>query len=283
MTIHTSVKMKRLTILFLISAILIDLNAQEEPLNSVQLGWGFGHLLRQDLSFSPMEHSKWSPGNFQASYERKAARMTSIVDVGFKLYKPSLTEPFEFYWEDPEDLLSSYPHSFKQLDVSYSFLFPIYETARLELLLGGRQRNRLVASDYLYAISSSFSYYFSFGMDLSIHLNYKLGEKNRLGAAVNATVFAFNSRSPYLGLDDQYLEDNYSHSGFRAFLNYVGHARPQSYGTAQDLELSADYERILSGKWSLTGSYNLSLNFNQSPTTYASICNVIFLGAKVKF
>lgn len=275
--------MRRLTILFLIATGLISLKAQDRPFNSVQLDWGYGHLLRQDLSFSPMIHRKWSPVNFHAAYERKAAKMTSILDARFSLYKPSLTEPFEFYREDPDDLVSSYPHSLKQLDLTYSFLFPIYKTDKLELLLGGRQRNRLVASDYLYAISSSFSYYFSFGIDLSFHVIYDLGEKNRLGAGLNATVFAFNSRSPYLGLDDQYLEDNYSHSGFKAFINYVGHARLQSYGVAQDLDLTAFYERILSDKWSLIGSYYLALNFNQSPTTYASVCNVILIGAKVKF
>ena len=260
-----------------------NLKAQDSTYNSFQLKWGYGHLLRQDISFSPMIHKKWSPVNVHAGYERTGKRMTHLIDAKFSLYKPSVTDPFKFYIDDPNDLETSYPHSFKQLEVNYSFIFPVYKTDKLNLLVGGRQRNRLVASDYLYAISSSFSYYFSFGLDVSLHINYDLNGKNRLGTSLNATLFAFNSRSPYLGFDDQYLEDNYSHSGFKAFLNYVGRARFQSYGKAQDFDLTAYYERIISEKWSLTGTYYLELNFNQSPTTYASIQNVFLIGGKVKF
>jgi len=275
--------MKRLIIVLLMVLSFNNLEAQDRTYNSFQLSCGYGHLLRQDISFSSMIHKKWSPINIHADYVRTGAKMTHLIDVKFNLYKPSVTDPFEFYFDDPTDLETSYPHSFKQLEVNYSFIFPVYKTDKLYFFVGGRQRNRLVAADYLYAISSSFSYYFSFGLDVSLHLRYDLNEKNKLGTSLNATLFAFNSRSPYLGFDDQYLEDNYSHSGFKAFLNYVGHAHFQSYGKAQDFDFTAYYERILSEKWSLTGTYYLALNFNQSPTTYASIQNVLLIGGKVKF
>lgn len=275
--------MKRLIIILLIVLSFNLLKAQDTTSNSVQLSWGYGHLMRQDLSFSPMLHKKGSPVNIHAGYEINGAKMTHLIDAKFSIYKPSITDPFEFYWDDLNDPEASYPHNFMHLKVNYSFIFPVYKTDKLSILVGGRQRNRLVASDYLYAISSSFAYYFSFGLDASLHLSYDLNEKNKLGASLNVTLFALNSRSPYLGFDDEYLEDNYSHSSFKAFLNFIGDASFQSYGKAQDLDLTAYYERIISEKWSLIGTYYLGLNFNQSPTTYASIQNVLLIGGKLKF
>jgi hypothetical protein len=55
------------------------------------------------------------------------------------------------------------------------------------------------------------------------------------------------------------------------------------YPPEQEIDFTASYERVISEKWSLIGTYYLGLNFNQSPTTYASIQHVLLIGGKLKF
>ena len=209
--------------------------------------------------------------------------MSHQIQAGFNMYKPSILEPFEYYGDIPENILTSYCHNFKQVELNYRFLFPAITGDKLDFSFGGRQRNRLVASEYLYAIASSFAYYFSFGIDASFQLNYRINEKNQISTNLNTSIFAFNTRSPYLGIDDQYLEDNYSHNGFKAFLNYIGNGHLQTWDKAQDMDLSVTYEKIISNRWSLITTYSLATNFNQSPTNYNSIQNTFFFGGKLKF
>lgn len=257
-------------------------NAQETLPRSFQLSWGYGHLSRQDISFSPMVHKTWSPLNVWLVYESKKRRMNHLFDARFNLFKPSLTEPFQFHRDQPENVLNSYRHSFKQLEFNYRFTFPVLRTNKLVISMGGRQGNRLFASEYMYAISSSFSYYFSFGLDASIQFDYHISEKSQLKTTINSSILSFNTRSPYLGIDEQYLLDNYSHNGVKALFNYIGHAKLQTLNKAQDLDLSIAFERVISSKWSFNFTYDLNLNFNQSPTQFSSIQNSIFLGAKLK-
>lgn len=228
-----------------------------------------------------MLHRKASPVNIYAGYQRTGKKMNHEVGALFTLYQPSLIDPFSFYWDTPDEAESSYPHSFKQLEVNYALRVPVLEKEKIRVEVGGRQRNRLIASEYLYAMSSSFSYYFSFGLDASGKVSYFLNDANSFSGELNLSLFALNSRSPYLGYDSQYIVDNYSHNGFKAFLNYIGHAKPQSWGNAQDADLKLTYERKLSDRWSLNGSYYGAVNFNQSPTTYASVLNTIFIGTKI--
>lgn len=275
--------MKKVIILLLVALSHCVLMAQQAVSKSIQLNMGIGHLVRQDLSFSPMIHRKWSPVNLQFGYERKTDKMVQHIQAGFNMYKPSIGKPFEYYRDNPENVLTSYRHSFKQVELNYRFLFPAISGDKFNFSFGGRQRNRLVASDYMYAITSSFAYYFSFGLDASFQLNYRIDEKNRISANLNTSIFAFNTRSPYLGIDDQYLEDNYSHNGFKAFLNYIGNGQMQTWDKAQDMDLSVTYEKRISDRWSLIATYYLATNFNQSPTNYNSIQNTLFVGGKLKF
>ncbi|SFT39546.1 hypothetical protein SAMN05216474_0319 [Lishizhenia tianjinensis] len=244
---------------------------------SVGLSWGTGHLQRQDLSFSSMKHSTISPLNLTGTFNYQNSFQEHLIQIGFATYSPSLVEPFTFYTEGG-DSSTSYRHNFKQLNLGYTFLYTIYENGNLKVKAGLNQENRLIASEYYYAISSSFSYYFSFGVNAAVKAEYAWKEENKFTLMGRASLFAFNARSPYLGIDDHYLEDNYSHKSFNAFLNYISNARFQSLGKYQYLDILMVYDRTLNDKWSFNASYQLGLNFNQSPTHFASVLNVLYLG-----
>ncbi|MCB9224973.1 MAG: hypothetical protein H6582_12385 [Crocinitomicaceae bacterium] len=251
--------------------------------NDLTLKVGYGHLIRQDLNFSPMIHKKGSPLNFHGAYNHTGEKVNHALDVMFNIYNPSITEPFDYYKNTSDKTYTTTRHSFKQLEINYSFDVPVYKGDKFTLAVGGREHNRLFASEYYFAETSSFSYYFSFGVDARLRMNYLFNEKNELSATLHTPLASFNTRSPYLGIDSQYLEDNLEQKGFKAFLNYISHAKLQSWNVAQDLDLTLNYKRHLSEKFDLTGSYFFSANFNQSPTTFASIQNTFLIGAAYKF
>ena len=151
------------------------------------------------------------------------------------------------------------------------------------LSVGGRSRNRFNISSYNFSLFNHFGYYFSFGLDAWLKLEYKLKDKHLFKSNIAIPLFSFNSRSPYLTADDQYFIDNYKHKGFNAFTNYIKGSEFQTWGKSQSFDLDMTYYYSISEKWDLGASYWLSMNFNQSPTRLTSIENIIYLTGRLKF
>lgn len=269
------------TIILTIFLLAKGLIAQEENKNAITLNWGIGHLTRQDLTASPMIHKDVSPVNAMLGYKH-FNKFEHEVEVKFGMYNPKPTESYDFFFE-PEEILQTFNHSFILLDVNYSFGKSVYTTDKLKVVAGARMRNRLNASDYAYGAISLFAYYFSFGLDARLKMDYEINEKSKLHFSAALPLFSMNSRSPYLATDAEYLMDNYAHKDLSAVINFSKRAKFQSWGKSQGIEIGLGYDYSISEKWSIGCDYLFLANFNQVPTNFSSIENTLFLGAKLKF
>lgn len=272
--------------LYLLSLLLIisqgELSAQNEASQSLALQWGAGHLQMQNLSFSRFIHKDVSPFNIGLVYQR-SNRLEQQINVKFSSYQSQTGELYEYYRDSPDETQSTYQSSFQMLDLNYSLGKVVLDKNDFQLTLGGRSRNRLFASNNAFGWTDFFGYYFSFGLDAWVNLKYDLNETHHFESNLALPLVSLNTRSPYLQSDDQYLMDNYAHKPLPAVINYIGHARPQSWGQAQGLDFDLSYYYSLNDKWDLGGSYRFSLNMNQSTTPFTSIENILSFNAKIKF
>lgn len=261
----------------------MTLVAQEDvKVNSLSLNWGMGHVKRQDLSFSPMVHQKWSALNFALSYER-SKKLEQEILVRFSHYTPQVGEPYEFNLYFNTEKFSTYPHTFTQFELNYSLGKNIVELGNFKMALGGKARIRFWPSNYMWGDNGSFGYYFSSGLDAWLKLEYVLNDKNHLRAHIGLPVFSFISRSPYMSQNDEYFADNIEHNDFKSVMNFLKRSEIQSWGLSQGVDLDVSYYHAFSGRWEIGASYWLSMNFNQAPTPLASIENTFFLSARLKF
>lgn len=269
-----------ITIIFLF---LGSIYAQNPTSNSISFNWGIGNFQRQDLTFSPMIHSDWSALNFVLNYER-SKKFEQQAYVKFGIYDPGVGEQYTLTSPFTGDDVQSYPHNFTLLDINYSFGKSIVEKEKLKLALGGRLRNRLNASYYNFGLFSYFGYYFTFGLDAWVKLQYQLSEKHRFASNIALPLFSYNTRSPYLSADDQFFLDNYGHSNaFKSVSNYYEGGEWQSWGKSQSFDFDIAYWYALSEKWEVGASYWLSMNFNQDPTKYTAFQNNLYLSVTLKF
>ena len=270
---------------FLLFPLLLGLgklSAQNEASQSVSLQWGLGHLQDQNLSFSRFIRKDLSPLNIGLVYQR-SNRMEQQVNVKFSAYESQNRAPYEFYWDTPDETQSTYPSSLYLLDLNYSLGKVLLDKNDIKLTIGGRSRNRLMASNNAFGWTDFFGYYFSFGLDAWANLKYDLSGNHHFESNLALPLVALNTRSPYMQSDDQYLMDNYAHKPLPALVNYIKHARAQSWGQSQGLDFDFAYYYSLNNRWDLGGAYRFSLNMNQSTTPFTAIENILSLNAKIKF
>lgn len=278
--------MKKLLIVLILTLPCIGFAQEEEQVpknSSIQLNWGIGNLQIQNISASPMIHKNWSPVNVAVRYER-SKRLDQQVNVKFSQYKDQVGEPFGYsaiYTDDK--LVSTVPHSFVMLDISYSLGKQILNNNDWKLTLGGRSSNFLNQSAYDLGPAGSSVYYYSFGLDVWLNAKYDLGEKSSFVANLALPIFSWTTRSPYLTQDGQYFADNLTHKGGDAFANYLKRGEIQSWGKRQSFNFDLSYYYRLSDKWQLGAAYGLTMHFNQEPQRFGSIENIFQLSGKFNF
>ena len=140
--------MKRLIIYIFLLVTVAESFAQDSLHNSIQLSWGIGNIMRQDLTVSPFIHKDWTPVNVRLSYER-SKKLEQQVAIKFSLYSPIPTEKYEFtsFYNGAS---STIPHSFKMLDIDYSLGKKWIVKNKWSLAAGGKSRNFIYASDYYF-------------------------------------------------------------------------------------------------------------------------------------
>ena len=269
-------------LLFLLLLGLGKLGAQNQASQSLALQWGLGHLQNQNLSFSRFIRKDVSPLNIGLVYQR-SKQLEQQVNVKFSSYQSQTGELYDYYWGPEEKTQSTYPSSFYLLDLNYSLGKGLLDKNDFQLTIGGRSRNRLMASNNAFGWTDFLGYYFSFGLDAWINLKYNPSDKHHFESNLSLPLIALNTRSPYMQSDDQYLMDNYSHKPLPALVNYIKHARPQSWGQSQGLDFDFAYYYSLNDRWDLGGAYRFSLNMNQSTTPLTAIENILSINAKIKF
>ncbi len=276
-------KTNKLIIFIAILLSCMNLQAQDgDKKSSLSFGWGTGYFKEQDLAISPMIHDAISPVNAFVEY-RHSGKLEHQLYTRFGLYKADFAEPFSYYYDNPDELEFSWPHSNINIDINYSLGAVVVDRNGLKLTLGGRSRNRLHPSDNVMAPSVLFGYYISFGLDAWAQLNYSVGDKHEFSANLALPVFSMNGRSAYNWMDDWYFEDTFSHKPLNILASYIGGTKMQSWGVSQSVDFDASYYYSLSEKWSIGASYWFSLNMNQYPRNPTSIENLVSFNLKLKF
>lgn len=255
--------------------------AQDSTYNSVQIGWGYGYIMRQDLTVSPFVHQDWSPVNVYLSYSR-SKKLEQQVTLKFSMYNPVSTETYEFTSFYNGTLLTS-PHSFKMLDIDYSLGKDLLKNKQWSFILGGKSRNYVYASDYYFGDSGPSPMVISFGLDIWLKAMYRLNDKNYLESNLSVPVFSYVYRNPYLVQDDEYFETIYSHSGLKEFASRVEDGEMRSWGNSQRVEFNIHYGYVINQRWDIGIGYDFSMNLNQSPTQFTQFENTFFIGGRIKF
>lgn len=272
--------MKKFIFILLIASIH-KLNAQELPNNSIQIGWGVGNIMRQDLTVSPFIHKDWSAVNVYLNYSR-SKKLEQQVALKFSLYDPTSTEPYEFtsFYNGP---LTTIPHSFKIVDIDYSLGKELFHKAKWSFVLGGKSRNFVYISDYYFGDSGPSPMVISFGLDAWIRASYQLNEKNYFASNLSIPVFSYVYRNPYLAQDDEYMEIIYAHNGLKELGSRIAAGELRSWGNAQRIEFKINYGYVINQRWDIGIDYLFSMNFNQNPTKFKQIENAFLIGGKFKF
>lgn len=257
------------------------LYAQDSRYNSVQIGWGYGNIMRQDLTVSPFVHQDWSPVNVYLNYSR-SKKLEQQATVSFSLYNPVSTDPYEFT-SFYNGTLTTISHSFKLLNIDYSLGKELFHNTKWSFILGGKSRNFIYASDYYFGDSGPSPMFISFGLDIWLKAKYQLNEKNYLVSNLSIPVFSYVYRNPYLAQDDEYFATISSHNGLKEFASRVENGEMRSWGDAQRVEFNIHYGYVINQRWDIGIGYDFAMNLNQSPTQFTQFENTFFIGGKIKF
>lgn len=150
------------------------------------------------------------------------------------------------------------------------------------LTVGGLFAADIQAMNYAYGRTSSLGYYASFGLGAFGKYAYTINEKNNLSASLQIPLFYLMARSPYLVNDDEFIENTYSHSGFKTFMAFIGDGNFVTWNRLQTFDLDLKYTHSLNRRWNLGAAYlfefvhavqpqNL-LSYRQSLNLSASYC-----------
>lgn len=273
--------MKHILILSILTLGLLRVQAQAPARHSLQLGWGIGYLMRQDLTVSPFIHKDGSPINVSLAYTR-SGKLEQQVALRFALYEPSRTEPYEFN-SLYNGRLSTIPHSFKMIDLDYSIGKTLVRGSRWSLIAGGKWRNFIYASDYYFGDSGPSPMFISFGLDIWVKTKYQVNDKNYLKAGLSLPIVSYIYRNPYLAQDDEYFETIYAHNGLKELGRRIADGEWRSWGHAQRAELDLHYGYVLSPKLELGLGYRFSMNLNQSPTRFTQLENTFLVSGTFNF
>lgn len=274
--------MKRIQILSIIIVLSLSKSqAQNSTHNSVQISWGMGNIMRQDLTVSPFIHSDWSPVNFCLSYQR-IKKLEQQVTLKFSKYNPVLTDPYEFtsFYSGTETVL---PTSFNMIGIDYSLGKTILNRKKWSFSLGGKSRNFIYSSDYLFGSSGPSPMFISFGLEAWLKAHYRLNARQYLIADVSVPMVSYVYRDPYLTADDEYFQMLYSHKGIKQFTGRVANGSFRSWGKVQGAAFNIHYGYILNRKWDIGIGYHFSMNFNQHPAKFTQLENMFLIGGKIKF
>lgn len=273
--------MKRSIIYIFILVSCAESFAQDSTHHSIQLGWGIGNIMRQDLTVSPFIHKDWSPGNVRLNYER-SKKVYQQINIEFSLYSPKPKESFEFT-SFYNGAASTIPHSFKMIDLDYTLGKAWIRKEKLFIYAGGKSRNFVYASDYYFGETGPSPMMISFGLDAWGLLQYRFNSNHCLRSTISMPIFSYVYRNPYLTENDEYHHMFYSHKGIKEFGNRIAAGEFRSWESAQRVDLNFQYGYTINKKFDVGLSYYYSMNMNQLPTKFTQFENVLFLEGKVKF
>lgn len=269
---------------FIILLLIIGISpaqSKDSTFRSMQLSWGVGNIMRQDMTVSPFIHKDWSPVIVHLNYDR-SKRLYQQINLGFSFYAPKPLGSFQFnsFYNGSEETVS---HSFKMIDFDYSLGKQWYSSNPWTILAGGKSRNFIYASDYYFGESGPSPMLISFGIDAWGMFRYNIDKKQYIDAQVSIPVFSFTYRNPYLNEDENYHQMLYAHNGPKEMGTRIADSQLRSWGQVQRMDLKMRYGRAINNKWVVGVGYNHSFNVNHQPTNFTQFENVLLIQGKLNF
>ncbi len=260
-------------------------NKDKDRINNIQLNYGIGFFMRQDMNVSPMIHNKFGAANLVFKYEREN-RIDQQVYLKFGFYNPHVDKEYEynyFSWENEPKGTSTIPHQFFVVDLNYSIGKQLLKSSKFKFTLGARFRNTFNLSFYDMGTGGQTIYYFNSGLDLWLRFKYLINEKHHFEANVGLPLFAYVARSPYMGQDSEYMEGIMSHNDMVILGEYLKRGSMQSWGKMQSFDLDLSYTYNFNKKWSIGASYWFALRRNTESTQLLQFDNTLYFIAKYNF
>ncbi|RPI44852.1 MAG: hypothetical protein EHM46_02380, partial [Bacteroidetes bacterium] len=219
---------------FLIQVAVLLTAQDTQSRNSISLEAGAGHLQRQDLVFSPMIHRDATLVNAGIRYLRDS-RIIQMAAISFAHYDPMVTEPYNFFLQGEE--MTAYPHLFTFVELDYMLGKRIGRNGNTDWIIGGQLTLDIQAVNYVYGRISHFGYYAAPGAGLFAGYERSLGQTGRLASSIRIPVVSLLARSPYLINDDEFIENQSSHSGVKTFFAFLGDSEIATWNTLQYFDI----------------------------------------------
>ncbi len=248
--------------------------------SSLSLNFGPGYIIRQDLIFSPFIHTGFSFSNVGIVYTREA-KLFQKVSLQYGNYSPSVTKPYNFTVHSEAN--TAYPHSFNLIDIDYLIGKNLRKTEKSTIMAGGLFTSDIQALSYVYGRISSFGYYSAFSLGIFGKYRVAVNEKNYLTAALQMPVVVWFSRPPYMGIDDEFIENISSHSGFKTFTAFIGDGELVTWNRLQTFDLGIKHSYSLNEKWDLGAGYLFEFIHANQPQKLLSFRNSIQISATFRF
>lgn len=268
-------------LVILLAVVAGKIIAQDSTFNSVQVGWGYGKIMRQDLTLSPFIHEDWSPVNFFASYHR-SKKLEQDFAVKFSFFDPIIADSYEYNSFYNGDVVTL-PHSFKLIDIDYALGKKILGNEKWSFIAGGKSRNFIYASDYYFGDSGPSPMFISLGLDFWLMVKRQISEKQYIVGNLSLPVFSFVYRDPYLAQDDEFFENIYSHNGLTELASRIEDSKLRSRDKAQRVEFNIRYGYRINRLLDVGLGYLFTLNKNQAPTEFTQIENIFSVNVTLKF
>ena len=236
---------------------------------SLRVGPGFYDI--QDQIFSPFVHHDFSILNVGLQYDW-TKKKDQFVGLEFGSYNPILVPSYTY-----DDTSVTYPHNFTLVNLTYGIGKKMkVKREGDEFTLGGFFEADVQAATYNYAWLGTFGYFAPFSLGVWTKYDYHITPKSKLNAKVLLPVISLLARSPYLASDDEFIENNYTHSGFDAFFEYLGDGDIKTLNRLQQVEVNLGYEHELSERWSIGGIYAFRFIHASQPLNFLSYRNTFY-------
>ena len=270
------------TILILIALFTVNISYGQErnEKSSFSLSLGPGYIIRQDLMFSPFIHSDPSILNVGLNYTHQA-KLFQTVNLRYGNYSPTLSEPYDYSIHGENE--TAYPHSFNLIDIDYLIGKALTETEKSKLTAGGMVSADIQAFNYVYGRISSFGYYSAFGLGIFGRYGVALNDKSKIEASLQLPFFAWISRPPYMGIDDEFIENISSHSGFKTFMAFIGDGKIVTWNRLQTVDAGLTYTYSLDDKLDIGAGYLLEFIHSSQPQNLFSFRNSISISLTFGF
>jgi len=237
---------------------------------SLRIGPGFYDL--QDQIFSPFVHHDQSFLNLGLQYDW-SKKKDQFIGLEFGSYDPILVPSYTY-----NDTSVTIPNSITLVNLTYGLGKKMKVKREGDAFtVGGFFEADVEAITWYFAWANTGGYMAPFSLGIWTEYQYQLTPKSKLTGKVLLPLVSLVARSPYLQNDDEYIQNNFEHNGFKTFFEYLGDGDVKTLNRIQQLEFNLGYQYQLSERWSIGGQYAFRFMHASKPRNFLSYRNTFYL------